>query len=139
MIGGGTARAGESKGPEEPTRHVGIDAIAAVSVARPLRAGNNATAAAGAGSMPPVHEIRAGRRFVHERSTNAGRRRSARRSARRGIEHVGLAGVAGQDEPAADERRLGHDVGVGDPPGDRPVRLDRERLDLRLDEDVPEA
>ena len=29
---------GNRKGPEEPTRHVGLDAIAAVSVARPLRA-----------------------------------------------------------------------------------------------------
>ena len=30
------------KGPKEPTRHVGVDAIAAVSVARPLRADANA-------------------------------------------------------------------------------------------------
>ena len=53
-----------------------------------------------------------------------------------GIEGVDLAVVAGQDEAAADQLGRGHHVRVGDPPGDRPVRLDRERLELGLDEDV---
>ena len=52
-------RAATRKGPKEPTRHVGVDAIAAVSVARPLRAGSNGTAAAAqARSMGPVHRFR---------------------------------------------------------------------------------
>src|SRR6185295_15705011 len=48
----------ESKGPEKPTRHVGVDAIAAVIVARPLRADRYATAWRRPWSMPPFHEIR---------------------------------------------------------------------------------
>ena len=45
---------------------------------------------------------------------------------------------AGQHEPAADHRRLDDDVRVRDPPGDRPVGLDGERLQLGLQEHVPE-
>ena len=41
-----------------------------------------------------------------------------------------------QDQPPAEELRARHDVAVGDPPADGPVGLDRERLDLGLDEDV---
>ena len=42
----------------------------------------------------------------------------------------------GQHQATTDQLGGGHDVGVGDPPGDRPVRLDREGLDLGLDQDV---
>src|SRR5260221_4444945 len=89
--------------------------------------------------MPSVHEIPANRLVCHGRSTpGRGAAPSARRAACRRIEHVGLAHVAGEDEATADERRLGDHVGVGDPPGNRAVGLDRERLDLGLDHDVPE-
>ena len=50
-----------------------------------------------------------------------------------------LAVETGQHEPPADQLGGGHHVRVGDPPGDRPVGLDRERLDLGLDDDVGEA
>ena len=44
------------KGPKEPPRHVGVDAISAVSIVRPLRADRYATGAARAGSTAVVHE-----------------------------------------------------------------------------------
>ena len=112
----------ESKGPEEPTRHVGFDAISAVSVARPLRADTYARAAGGGGSMPPVHEIRSSSRGcprpVHNRAPRAPRQPAARPRGR--VERVDPAAVAGQHEPPADHRRLGDDVRVRDSPGDRP-------------------
>ncbi len=74
-------------------------------------------------------------RVIHRLST-AGGAPSAGRSTRRRIERAVLAVEPGEDQPAADQVGGGHDVGVGDPPGDRPVRLDGERLDLGLDDDV---
>src|SRR5689334_16507334 len=44
------------KGPKEPPRHVGVDAIAAVSIVRPLRAEGYATGAGPGGSTAVVHE-----------------------------------------------------------------------------------
>ena len=48
------------KGPKEPTRHVGVDAIAAVSVARPLRAGPNGTVRRDTVARGLIHEFRDG-------------------------------------------------------------------------------
>ena len=44
------------KGPKEPPRHVGVDAIAAVSGVRPLRAGADSTGRAGRRSTAFIHE-----------------------------------------------------------------------------------
>jgi hypothetical protein len=44
------------KGPKEPPRHVGVDAIAAVSIVRPLRAARYATGRDDAGSTGLVHQ-----------------------------------------------------------------------------------
>ena len=91
--------------------------------------------------QPPLSTRFAPRRWViHPASTVPRRGRRAVRSprARRRIEGIELPGVARQDEPAPDELGGGHDVGVGDPPGHAPVGLDRERLELALEEDVPE-
>ena len=60
--------------------------------------------------------------------------RSGRRPTRRRIERGDLAAEPGQHQPAADQLGRGHHLGMGDPPGDRPVGLDGERLDLGLDE-----
>ncbi len=57
-------------------------------------------------------------------------------TSRRGIECADLAVETRQNEAAADELGCGHDVGVGDPPGDGPIGLDGERLELGGDEDV---
>ena len=79
-------------------------------------------------STPSAHRRDAVRRAQFRRDAASGR----------GIDRRHLPGVARQHEPPADERGVRDDVAVGDPPADRPVRLDRERLDLRLDEDVGE-
>ena len=86
-----------------------------------------------AGSMPPVHEIRATAssgcpRRVH--SPRLSRALAGAAPASPGSRAFDAAAVAREHEPAADHRRLGDDVGVGDPPGDGPVGLDRERLEL---------
>ena len=51
---------------------------------------------------------------------------------RDGIESRHLSAEARQDHATADEFRFGDDIGVGDPPADGAIRLDRERLDLTL-------
>src|SRR4029079_12722499 len=81
---GGIIGAGpESKGPEEPTRHVGVDAIAAVSVARPLRADQYARARPPRGQCQLSTRFEGRARLVHGRSTSRAPRGSARRPSRR--------------------------------------------------------
>src|ERR1044071_7911241 len=64
----------ESKGPEEPTQHVGLDAISAVSVARPLRAGDNIGGWQSPGQWDLSTRFEPDRVLVHGRSTNGLRR-----------------------------------------------------------------
>ena len=140
---------GTRKGPKEPTRHVGLDAISAVSVARPLRAVLTLGAAHGRGSIatcPPNSAATAGLSTAASTAVGESRRHdgppgdrvSRRRSPGRRIERADAGRRSRQDQPAADQLRRGDDVGVGDPPGHVAVRLDRERLELGLDQDVPE-
>ena len=140
MAGDDTRRT--RKGPKEPLRHVGVDAIAAVSDAWPLRAGDNATGRDLARSTGLVHQIRPPRPgyppVVH---TGIVRTPwvSARLTSGRGVQDIGLAVKAREDQPAADQLRGRDDVRVGDAPGDLPVRLHGERLDLGLEEHVGET
>src|SRR5689334_18266223 len=73
IIGGGAARAPrpgrESKGPEEPTQHVDLDAIAVVSVARPLRAGDNTRRRSAADQSHLPTRLGARAALVHDVST----------------------------------------------------------------------
>ena len=62
-----------------------------------------------------------------------------RRRARPRVERPDLAVEARQHQAPADELDLRDDVGVRHPPGDLAVGLERERLDLGLDDDVGEA
>ena len=131
------------KGPKEPPRHVGVDAIAAVSIVRPLRADRYATGARRpAGQRRVIHECaRAGSSYPPTRpQPRLVERvaRSGRAPPRRRVERIDLAVEPGQDQPTADQLGRGDDVAVGDPPGDRPIGFEGERLDLRLDEDVPQ-
>ena len=118
------------KGPKEPPRHVGVDAIAAVSIVRPLRADRYATGAASTRSTAVVHECGARRAglstAVHIGQAVDGRPRSGRRPAGRRVQGVELAVEPGQDQPPADELGGGDDVRVGDPPR-RPSRPARGR------------
>ena len=97
----------------------------------------------GNGTCPPIRSEWP--RVIHRPSTHgrspataAAPERSAGGPPGRRVERVQLAVVPGQDEAAADQLGRDHHIGVGDPPGDRPVGLDRERLELGLDEDVGE-
>src|SRR5262245_13984650 len=123
------------KGPKEPTRHVGVDAIAAVSVARPLRADPNGTVPPGTGARRPVHGIAA---------TSSGYPPSihmalAGGASRDRVDGVVLTAIPGEDEVPADQLGLGHDIGVGDPPGHGAVRVDSKGLELGLDEHVGQS
>ena len=133
------------KGPKEPPRHVGVDAIAAVSIVRPLRAAANATARGATGQSAVVHRIAASdpRRVIHRLSTVAGAasRPSAARSGR-GATRGRIDGVTCPPKPSGragrrpapprSRRRCGR-------PATRPsVGLEGERLDLGLDDDVGE-
>ena len=108
------------KGPKEPPRHVGVDAIAAVSIVRPLRAGaqrygRRPSAVNGArprmwrrdrSSYPPSVHSRVG--SVPRAGQSAGRPVD-------GVERVELAVEPGQHEPAADQLGRGDDVASGRP------------------------
>ena len=83
---------------------------------------------------PPISAGTARLSTARPQAAPAGR--SAGGPSGRRIEGGDLAAEAGQDQPAADEVGADDDLGVGEPPGHGPVRFDRERLDLGLDEDV---
>jgi len=81
-------------------------------------------------------------RVIHQSSTREVVRApcdSARLTSGRGVKDVGLTVKAREDQAAADQLRSGDDVRVGDAPGDLPVRLHGERLDLGLEEHVGET
>ena len=133
---------GESS-PKEPTRRVGVDVIAAVSIARPLRAAIHAIGGEHRGSMGlSTHDRPNGSRVVHRRST------ATAAQVRRGQPALRpVSGSSARTWPSklVSTRRpptsstVRDDVGVRHPPGDLAVGLERERLDLGLDDDVGEA
>ena len=121
--------------------------IAAVSIARPLRAAIHAMGGRAGTVNGLIHHLRPDRacavRVIHRLST--ARRRG--RGIPQAIRPAGSARSRGsiartcpsklvEDEPPADELRLGDDVRVRDAPRDLAVGLEREGLDLGLDEDV---
>ena len=113
-----------------------------LACARPLRAGINATAGSGPGQSPLSTSSRDCARGYPQaiRSRHpAARTLPGRDASGRGIQCRHLAREARQHQPPPDERRLGNDVAVGDPPADGAVGLDRERLDLGLDDHVRQS
>jgi hypothetical protein len=143
---------------------MGVDAISAISIVGPLRAGNNDMSAWWRRSIGLVHQCgsvapsyppavhrggRAGQsprfqpqRFQTPRFTAAAVQPlpgSAAGTARRRVDRAHLPAEPGQDEVPTDELGRGHHVRVSDAPGDGAVGLDRERFQLGLDEDVGQA
>ena len=127
---------------------MGVEAIAAISIVGPLRAGINDRSRPTPGSMTPVHQSgppprsypplihtagAEGRRFVRPSLLSA-----ARTSGRR-IQGADLTAEPGQDETAPDELRRRDHVRMGDAPGDDTVGFKGERLELGLDEHVLQA
>ena len=133
-------------GPKEPTRRVGLDVIAAVSIAQPLRAAINATRPRGAGQRTyPPFSARSRVELVHRVSTTAASARArpadaAERSARA----APVSGSSARTWPA----KL---VRTRRPPtssaavttsewatrhATSPSASQRERLDLGLEQDV---
>ena len=116
--------------------------IAAVSIARPLRAAIHATGRRERAVNGVIHEPGPAR--PDELSTDVhvhratGRRAQADAAARPRIERPDLPVEARQHQAPADELDRRDDVRVRDPPGDLAVGLERERLDLGLDDDVGE-
>ena len=120
-----------------PPRDVGRDAIVAVSrfpspfgsrptVGRRHRSRVNA---------PPTDAGAARHRSIHHPSTGRPLTSAAPLRSWR-VEREIRAAVRRERQRAADELRGRDDVAVGDPPADRASRVQRERLDLALDEQV---
>ena len=120
---------------------MGVDAISAISIVGPLRAGVHDRSQATRGSMTRVHQCGdVGPSYPPPFHTAIGTvgpvprwPGSARGLAGRRIERADLAAKPGQDEAATDELRGRDHVRMGDPPGDHAVRFDREGLQLGLD------
>jgi hypothetical protein len=117
---------------------VGVEAIAAVSVARPLRAGAYASCQNAPRSIGFVHNFDACGDACPRPSPRSPRnsRETSGGATRPRIQRRYLAGEAREDEPPADEFGRRDDIRMGDPPANCPVGLDGERLDLGLDDDV---
>jgi hypothetical protein len=136
---------------------MGVEAIAAISIVGPLRAGFNDRCASTGGSIAIVHQVGiqpgefstacphstgpATRRWID--APSAGRSRSDQPSVAwapgRRIERSDLAGEAGQDQATGHELRRRHDVGMDGAPANGAIRVDGEGLELRLDHDVAQT
>src|SRR3954451_17367580 len=103
-----------------------------LACARPLRADANATARRSSRTMAVVHQVRPAECGCPRAVPNPPRSSGALAPGC-GIDRGHLPTEDRQAEAAADQRGLGHDIAVGDPPAHRAVLLDRKGLDLGLD------